>query len=253
MVPVAGRCLGVGIAIAMACGAANGADVRVLSSAAIKPAFDVLGPQFERATKNRLVINYVLTPAVPKMIESGDVFDVAVANPPHIDALIKSGKVAAGSRAQISRFGLGLGTKAGTSKPDVSTADAFKQTLLKAQSLAYVGAGTSGPFAIAMLTKLGILDQMKSKLRPGGVAENLAAVANGETELVIMPVPLILAAKGVALAGALPAEFQDHIVLTGGIAGAAPQGAAAQAFIKHVMAREADAVFKSTGYDRVAN
>ena len=64
--------------------------------------------------------------------------------------------------------------------------------------------------------------------------------------------PLILAAKGVALAGALPAEFQDHIALTAGVAMAAPQGAAAQAFIKYVMARDADAVFKSTGYDRVA-
>ena len=186
MVSVVGRFLGLGFAIALTFNAAGAAEVRVSSSAAIKPALDVLGPQFEQATKNKLVINYVLTPAVPKMIESGEVFDVAIANPPHIDALIKSGKIAAGSRAQISRFGLGLGTKAGAGKPDVSTADAFRQTLLNAQSLAYVGAGTSGPFAIAMFTKLGILDEMKSKLRPGGVAENLSAVAKGETELVIV-------------------------------------------------------------------
>ena len=92
---------------------------------------------------------------------------------------------------------------------------------------------------------------MKSKLRADGIGENLAAVASGAVELVILPVPLILATKGVELAGALPSEFQDYIVMAAGLATTAPQPAAGQALIHHLMSREADNAFKAKGFERV--
>ena len=226
-------------------------DVRLLSSAAIKPAMDVLAPQFERTTKNKVVAKYVLTPEVPKLIEGGEAFDVAIANPPHIDALIKSGKVVAGSRAQVARFGLGVGVKAGAAKPNVITVDGFRQALLKAKSIAYVGAGTSGPFFVSVTEKLGIGKDVKDKLRPGSIAENLGAVAKGTVEIVVMPVPLILAASGVDLAGAVPTEYQDHIVLVAGLAAKAPEAKAGQALIQYLVSVDAEAALKKTGYERI--
>jgi ABC-type molybdate transport system substrate-binding protein len=103
-----------------------------------------------------------------------------------------------------------------------------------------------------MLGGLGIADAMQSKLRGGGIDETRSAVASGAVELAFLPVPLIIATQNVELAGALPREFQDYIVMTAGLATAAPQAAAGQAFIHHLMAKDADKVFKAKGFERVA-
>lgn len=238
-------------ALLLGTAAAGASDVKLLSSAAAQPAFNVVLPQFEQATKNKVLARYVLTPEVPKLIEGGEAFDVAIANPPHIEALIKSGKVVAGSRAQVARFGLGVGVRAGAAKPNVSTVDGFRQALLKAKSIAYVGAGTSGPFFVSVTEKLGIANDVKTKLRPGSIAENLGAVAKGETEIVVMPVPLILSAPGVDLAGAVPTEYQDHIVLVAGLATKAPEAKAGQALITYLTSSGAEAALKKTGYEQI--
>jgi len=231
--------------------AVNAADVKLLSSAAIKPALDVLNPRFESATKNKVVTRYVLTPEVPKLVESGEVFDVAIANPSHIDALIKSNKIVATSRAEVLRFGLGVGVRSGANKLAVGTSDDLRKALLSSKSVAYVGAGSSGPFVTAMLAKLGILEDMKPKLRPGSIAQNLSAVAQGDVELVIMPVPLIRGFKGVDFAGLMPPEYRDYLVLAAGVGSSASESATGQAFLSYLMASHADDVFTSAGYERV--
>ncbi len=242
-----------GVAICVTILSAHGilaADVKLLSSAAIKPVIDVLGPQFERATGHKLVARFELTPAVKTLVEGGEAFDVAIANPPHIVDLIKQGKIAAGSGADIARFGVGVGVRAGAPKPDLSSVDALKRTLVNARSVAYVGEGTSGVFVRDLLEKLKITEDMKAKLKPGGIAASLAAVAQGETELVVMPMPLILASLGVELAGPVPAELQEHIAMTAGLSSKASE--AAPALIKFLMAPEANAVVTSKGFERVA-
>lgn len=241
-----------GCLILMTQGAAvQAADVSLLSSAAIRPVIEVLGPQFERASGHKLVSRFELTPAVKKLIDDGTPFDVAIANPPHIDDAIKQDRIVAGSQANVARFGVGVGVRAGAAKPDVNSADALKAALLNAKSVAYVGAGTSGVFVRTLLERLGISDAMKDKLKPGGVAENLTAVAKGEVEIVVMPVPLIMSAVGVDLAGALPAVMQDNIDMVAGIGTAAKDRAAAQALLKFLMAPEATTVIKAKGYSRV--
>src|SRR5687768_9031315 len=90
---------------------ARAAEVRLYASAALRPLMEATAAPFESATGHKLVIKYDLTPAVKSRIEAGEVFDVAVANPPHIDDLIKQGKIAPGSRADIARFGVGVGVK----------------------------------------------------------------------------------------------------------------------------------------------
>lgn len=203
------------------CATARAAEVNVLASLAIKPVIETIGPSFERATGHKLVTKFELTPLVKRQIEAGDAFDVAIANPPHIVDLIKQGKIVAGSRTDIARFGVGIGVRAGAPKPDVSSSDAFKRTLLGAKSVAYVGEGTSGAFVRGLLDRLGIAEPMKDRLKPAGVAGSLASVASGEAEIVVMPVPLILSHTGVELAGALPLELQDHISMTAGISASA--------------------------------
>lgn len=222
-------------------------ELRLLSSLALKPVVEVLGPQFERETGYRLIVKYELTPAVKSKIDVGEGFDVAVANPSHIDSLIKSGKIVGSSSADIARFVVGVGVKAGAAKPDVSSVDALKRTLLAAGSVAYVSEGTSGVYVKSLLQRLNITQEMSTKLKSGG----LTAVANGGAEIVLMPMPLILAAQGVELAGAVPAEYQDPIELTAGLSSAAAEPAAGRALIQLLMRPEATELLKAKGYERM--
>lgn len=231
--------------------AAQAAEIRMLNSAAIKPVIDALGPQFEKSTGHKIAARYELTPAVKTLAEKGEPFDVIVANPGHIEDLIKQGVVAAGSRADIARFGVGLGVREGAPRPDIATVDAFKRALAEASSVAYIGAGTSGAYVAKLLERLGLSDTVKPKLKPGGTGESLAAVAKGDIQMVLMPVPLIRAHKGVELAGALPEELQDHIVMTVGVGSAAKDPAAAHALVKFLMANDATATINARGYERL--
>lgn len=245
--------ISIGLTIVMLhAGVALAGEVTLFGSAAIKPVIDVLGPEFERTSGHKLVARFELTPAVKTQIEQGAAFDVTIVNPPHIEDLMQQGKIAAGTRADIARFGVGVAVRAGGPKPDVSSIDDLKRTLLEAKSVAYVGAGTSGVFFRGLLDKLGITDAMKAKLKPGGIGPSLTAVTNGETDIAVMPVPLILANAGVALAGPVPPALQENIDMTAGISSAAKDPAAAQALIRFLMAPEATAVIKAKGYERIA-
>jgi molybdate transport system substrate-binding protein len=183
------------------CATAKAAEVEVLASLAIKPVIEAIGPSFERASGHKLAIRFELTPAVKRQIEAGAAFDIAIANPSHIVDLIKQGKIVAASRADIARFGIGVGVRAGAPKPNVGSSEDFKRALLDATSVAYVGEGTSGAFVRGILDRLGIAEAMKDRLKPAGVAASLASVASAEAEIVVMPVPLILSHTGVELAG----------------------------------------------------
>jgi molybdate transport system substrate-binding protein len=232
---------------------ASAGEVRLYASAALKPLMDGATAPFESASGHKLIIKYDLTPAVKAKIEAGsEAFDVAVANPRHIDDLIKQGKIAAETRADIARFGVGVGVKAGAPKPDLGSAEALKRALSEARSIAYVGAGTSGAYVASLLEKLGVSDQVKGKLKSGDVGQSLSAVANGEAEIVIMPVPLIRSRQGVELAGIMPPEFQDYIVMSAGLHPAPRDANAAQDLLIYLMAPDRTILVMEKGYDRPA-
>jgi molybdate transport system substrate-binding protein len=144
---------------------------------------------------------------------------------------------------------LGVGVRSGAARPKVASVEDFKQALLNAKSVAYVEGGTGGPFFLGVLERLGIANDMKDKLRPGSSADSTSAVAKGEAEIVVRPVPLILATSGVELAGAVPTEYQDHIILVAGLSAAAPQAAAGLALIEHLRTADSE-VLKEKGYER---
>ena len=168
-----GSAVALTVALSITHGAAQAADIRLLGAGAVKPVMDVLGPQFERATGHKIVAKYGTGPEVLKWIEAGEGFDVAIANPPSIDSLIKSGKIVSSSRVQVGRIGLGVGVRASAQKPTVVSSEDFTQTLLNSNSVAYIGAGASGPVFIGMLEKLGIGNEMKNKLRPPAFLKTL--------------------------------------------------------------------------------
>jgi molybdate transport system substrate-binding protein len=240
------------VAVQAASSCAQAAEVRLLSSAGIKPVVDAIKPEFERATGHTLSIKYVLSPQVPVAAQGGEAFDVAITLPSLVEGMIKQSLVAAGSAANIAKFDLGVGVRAGATKPDVATPEAVKRTLLGASSIAYVSAGATGPMVTGMLDRLGIAAEVTPKLKAGGVASSQAAVASGEAEMMVLPVPLIKEAKGVELVGALPAPFTNSTVMTAGISSNAGDRAAAQALVMFLTSSAADNAIATSGYQRVS-
>ena len=120
------------LAFVLSAADANAEEIRVLSSVGIKTVIEVLGPQFEQKTKHKVTTVFDLAGLLKTRIEGGEPFDVAILTPAFIDELISKGKISSASRAEIARTGLGLMIRAGAPKPDVSTSEAFRKTLLGA-------------------------------------------------------------------------------------------------------------------------
>ncbi len=230
--------------------AAHAAEIKILSVVPLKTSIDELGPQFERATGHRLNITYLGSSGLKRQFEAGATFDVALIYPELIDELLKQGKLAAGKSADIARVAIGVAVKKGAPKPDVSTVDAFKRTLLDAKSISHSTEGASGVHFKSLLERLGIAADVKSKLRPmeGGPLV-VGPVARGEAEIAVITIPFIALEPGAELAGPLPNELQHIVVYTASISSAAKQPDAAEAFIKSLTTTSAASVIKSKGLD----
>ena len=152
-------------AMLLFCATGSAAELKVLSGNGPKAAVRALCAQFERATGHKVDLHFAVNADVIKKAESGESFDVVVGNPPTIDRLIKSRKVA-GSRTDFGRAGLGVAVRAGAPKPDISTVEAFKVALLMSKSIAYPGKGASGIYFVSLLDRLELKQMLQSRLKP---------------------------------------------------------------------------------------
>jgi molybdate transport system substrate-binding protein len=229
--------------------AADAADVKVLAGAAMTGVFEELGPQFERATGHKIVIQYGPGGTLRRQIEAGEAFDLAIIASERVDDLIKQGKIAADSRVEIVRVGIGVAVREGAPRPDISSVDAFKRTLLSVKSIATATEGATGEHFIKLLDRLGIADQVKGKIKPYAPERVVQAVANGEAELAIGGTFDLTSTKGAQFVGLLPAELQNWFVNTAGVSATAKQPEAARALIKHLTTPEAAAVIRAKGME----
>jgi molybdate transport system substrate-binding protein len=215
------------------------AEIKLICSNGYHAVIDVIGPQYEKATGNKLVISYGLAAVLGKEIEGGTPFDITILAPPQIDALVKQGKIVADTRTVLAKSGMGVMVRTGAPKPDVSTVDAFKKTLLEAKSIAFPPGGQSGMYLVGLIDRLGLKDALKDKLKPIASGPLTGeTVAKGEAEIGITPIGELLAVKGVTLVGPLPTDVQNYIVQVAGVGANAAQGAAARDFLKFLAAPE---------------
>jgi molybdate transport system substrate-binding protein len=229
--------------------AADAIETRVFSSAAPRGILKEIAPVFERVTSQRLVIEYAFAADLKRRIEAGDPFDVAILPPDIADDLVRQGKLAAGSRVDLGRTGLGVAVRKGAPKPDIGTLDAFRNAVLAAPMVAYADGGASGIQFHGILARLGIAEAMKGKLRPYPTGGAVEAVARGEADMVVIGVSPILSVPAVALVGWLPPELQSYIVFTGSIGAAARQPQAARALLSLLTSPAAIALAKSQGFE----
>ena len=229
------------------------AEVRIIAGSGFSPVLGELGPQFERATGHKLVIQYGITGSMKRQIESGEAFDLAILPVGLMNDVTKQDKIVAATRTEIARAGMAVSARAGASKPDIRSVDAFKRALLNAKSVAYAPEGATGTHLAKVFDQLGITEQMKAKTKPQQSTDGIVqAVASGEAELGLAVATVFLSGRGVELVGPFPSELQSYIVFTAGVGSAAKQRDAAEALIKHLTAPNAIPVIKAKGMEPVA-
>src|SRR5262245_12560093 len=229
---------------------AQAAEIKVLSGNGAKAAVRELCTQFERATGNKINLHFEVNADIQKKIEAGEAFDVAVLNPPVIDALSKEAKIVAGSRADIGRAGLGVAVRQGALKPDISFVDAFKRTLLAAQAVAYPGKGTSGLYFVSLLDRMGI-EAMQGKLKPMEAEDTVEIVARGDADLVVVVATRIVDVGGVEMVGPIPDELQTKIGFAAGLSTSAKDPDVAKSLIRFLTSPSAGATLRAKGVDPI--
>ena len=228
------------------------AELVVFSTIGVRSAAELLFAQFDKAG-HKLAVTWGTAPMLVKRIEDGDTADVVVLSRAGIDALQKQGKIAPGTDITLASSGVGIAVKAGAPKPDISTPEALKRTLLAAKSIAYSepsAGGASGVYFAKLLERMGIAEQMKPKTKyppPGGFSANL--LMTGEAELAVQQKPELLHVAGVEVIGLLPGDLNvvtefAAAIMTGGKNADAVNGVDQNAAIA-----EAAAVFRSKGLD----
>lgn len=223
------------------------AELKVIAGGSMTALLNQLSPAFEQASGHKLSIHFDSTPNIVARINAGTAFDVVVV-PVDVfkDATAKTHFVA-GQTIDIARVGYGVAIRAGAPKPDISTPDALKKTLLAASSIAYVPASAAGGYVTKVFERLGIADAMKAKTKvQPGPPQIAPAVAKGEAELGVF-LTNVLVAPGVELAGPFPADLQQELVFTSAIAADAKEADAAKAFIDYLKSPAATATIKAGG------
>jgi molybdate transport system substrate-binding protein len=230
--------------------AAQDTAIRVLVSDGVKAVMEELRPQCERAIGRPLAQQFSSTASLKKEIEAGEAFDVTIITSEAVKDLIKQGKLAASTRADVARSELGIGIRAGAPKPDIHTPEALKQTLRSAKSITYPRDGASRAYIEDMFARMGIAADIKSRVTlasSSGTATG--SVAAGKAELVIIVFSEIVPIQGVEILGALPGEFLYDIPFAAAASDATKNAEAARALIAYLAGPKAAAVYKANGLE----
>jgi len=154
--------------VGLLCAQAQAAEVKVLTTGAMKAVVLELVPQFEKETGHKVIIENDTAGGVTRRVEGGEAVDLVVNTPNGLTELATKGKVVATSRANVARVGIGVVVKEGAPVPDISSVEAFKRALLAAKSVAYIdptSGGSSGIYLSGLFEKLGIAAEIKPKAK----------------------------------------------------------------------------------------
>jgi molybdate transport system substrate-binding protein len=235
---------------------ASAAELKVLSAGAMRAVLQELAPAFEAASGNKLKIEYATAGVIEQKVAADDEIDVAILTKPRLDKLVREAKIVSGTAKTLARAQIGLAVKKGTTKPDISSVEAFKKALLDAKSVAYAdpaSGATSGQYLAQVFEKLGISAELKPKTRlvSAGAAQGPRvgeAVARGEAEIGIQPISELIEVEGIDVVGPLPAELQSpDLVYVAGAPFVSEQPIGAKALIDFIADPKAAAVYKSKG------
>jgi molybdate transport system substrate-binding protein len=232
-------------------------EIRVMTSGAFTAAYLELAPGFERATGHRIVTEATSMGTGPTGItarlERGEAIDVVIVSDGDLERLTAAGRVRRGTRVDLARSGIGMAVRRGAPRPDISSVDALKQTLLNAKSIAYSASVSGAYLSTELFQRLGIADRVLPKSRRIEGGERVGAVvARGEAEIGFQQISELLPVDGIDFVGPLPAEVQLVTIFCAGVATASMHAAVAKSFIEFLASPTAAATIRKTSLEPVA-
>jgi molybdate transport system substrate-binding protein len=239
-------------ALIAATGVARAAEIDALITTAMKAAIDELVPPFERANGHTVRVSYGPSGGITRRFIGGEPADAIVIDSGALDELIRQGKVLPG-RTDVARTGIGIAVRKGAPKPDVSSPEALKRALLAAKSIGHTapaGGGITAAHVMKLFEKLGIAAEVtpKVKLAAGGPNGRVSMlVSSGEAEIGLQQVSELMTNPEVEVIGMLPAELQQITTYSAGVTTGAREPEPATALIRHLVAPEATAIYKTKG------
>jgi molybdate transport system substrate-binding protein len=233
-------------------------EIRVMTSGAFTAAYLELIPRLEILTNKKLVTAATSIgtgeTSIPNRLRRGEPVDVVIVADGVLNGFIKDGLIMAKSYTPVARSSIGMAVQAGASKPDISTVDALKRTLLQAKSIAY-SASVSGEYLTTELyQRLGIADQVMGKSRLIGGGERVGAVvARGEAEIGFQQISELLPVPGIDHVTPLPPEVQKISVFSAGVAVSTMDSGAAHAILRFLASPEAARAITESGLEPIGN
>jgi molybdate transport system substrate-binding protein len=224
----------------------------VLCAGATSAIIGRIARDFERTHGRAVVVTEGTTGQVRSKLAAGTHADVVILSAPALDALTANGGILAGTRVDLGRTGIGVGVRAGSVAPDVSTPDALKAALLAAPSIATTdpaAGASSGIYFAGLLQKMGIAGAIRPKetLVKGGFSCDL--VAAGKAALCVQNISEIVPVRGVVVAGPFPAALQNYITYSAAVAKGSADPDDARAFIAGATSPARAPLWKSAGFN----
>ncbi len=233
-------------------------EFRVMTSGAFTAAHLALIPQLERLAKTEIVTASTSIGtgenSIPNRLRRGEIVDIVIVAEAVLRQFIADGLVLAEGHKPVARSTIGMAVRAGAPRPDISTIDAFRRTLLQAKSIAY-SASVSGQYLTTELyRRLGIADQVLGKSRLVGGGERVGAVvARGEAEIGFQQMSELLPVPGIAHITPLPPELQKVSTFAAGVAATSPNATLARLVIEFLASPEAAAAIRNSGLEPIAS
>jgi molybdate transport system substrate-binding protein len=221
--------------------------IKVLTSNATYAVINALAAMFQRARGHAVEVHAESAKIMLEHIKQGETADIAVLNAADVDEVVKLGLIDPATTRLLARSRIGVAVRAGRPHPDISSADALREALLKAESLAHTVHGASGRYVPVLLERLGIAERVKTVTRPGGLIGHL--VAAGEAAIAIQQIPELVAVSGIELVGPLPDEVQKTFEFAAGIFAQTDQRETAEAFLRYCAAPSHAQIFVARGLE----
>jgi molybdate transport system substrate-binding protein len=229
------------------------AELRVYSTIGMRSAVEALIPQSEKACGSKLAVTWGTAPMLVKRIEDGEQADVLILSRAGLDNLLKQGKVEPGSDVTLASSGVAIAIKAGAPRPDISTPEALKATLLKATAIAYSepsAGGASGVYFAKLVERMGLAAAMKPKTKfPPAGGFSAALLVTGEAELAVQQKPELMHVDGIEILGFLPGDLNLVTAFAAGVGAGCENSDAAQSLIAFLRSSQAAAVFRAKGLE----
>lgn len=245
------------ILIASLSAVAQAEEIRVMTSGGFTAAYKILGPEFAASTGNTL--DTALGPsmgkapeAIPNRLARGEKADVVIMVGYALDDLIKQGKVDPASRVELADSRIGLVVREGAAKPDISSVEGLKKTLLDAQSVAYSDSASGVYIEEQLFKKLGIEDQLKPKSKMIPKIPVGSVVATGDYQLGFQQVSELLPVPGVSFVAKIPESVQSVTRFAAGIPVGAQHPAQAKALLAYLASPAVQPQVQATGLDSVS-